>query len=371
VNRARELGIKVCMFSTMNNAHPWWKGKPFRADRPEWLMDAGAGAPAAAPPWRKATEGPWNAGGNCLGVREFEKWLERINLEAIAKCNYGSWGIDGDFFGGGGAVTPVDCQSDKHDHLPGNANYACQQAIARLYASVRNRYPAVHTLVSRPPMDLGVWALRNVDTCLTINENGTTGDNLVGGDQIRTWGRIRVHRHFFPHYIDLPLLFPIPPAGPYPAPTQQWPKGHFDYILLSALSSSTNLYFYLPLKSGFPDQDKAEIKKWLDWGRKNVAYLKVRKDLPDWPAADKVDGSAHIVGDRGLIFLFNPSQKTLAAEFALSDESIGLKATGPMQVSQEYPAVDRKVTSASGQTVRWEVPPTTAVVLRIVPAVSQ
>jgi hypothetical protein len=29
VNRARELGIKVVMFSTMNNSHPWWKGRPF------------------------------------------------------------------------------------------------------------------------------------------------------------------------------------------------------------------------------------------------------------------------------------------------------------------------------------------------------
>ncbi len=81
--------------------------------------------------------------------------------------------------------------------------------------------------------------------------------------------------------------------------------------MLSALSSSPNQLYYLPTKTGIPDKDKAEIRKWLDWGRKNVEYLKVRKDLPDWPAPGKVDGSAHIVGDRGLVFLFNSGKTPL------------------------------------------------------------
>jgi hypothetical protein len=368
LKRSRELGIKFLMFSTLNNSHPWWKGKPFRPDRPDWLMDAGASAPASGPSWRKVTEGPWNAGGNCLGIHEFDNWLERMDLEAIAKDSCEGWCVDGDFFGGGGAVVPADCQSDKHDHLAGNSNYACQQALTQLIATVREHHPQTFIVMARPPMDLGIWALRNVDACLTINELGTESNNLAGGNQIRTWGRIRVHRHFFPHYIDLPQLFPMAPNGPYPTPKDKWPKGHFDYILLSALSSSPNLLFYLPLKSGFPGEDKAEIKKWLDWGRKNVEYLKVRKDLPDWPATDKVDGSAHIIGDRGLIFLFNPSQNTLTGEFALTEEGIGLEATGNLLISQEYPTVNRKITSAYGQTVSWEVPPMTVVVLRILPS---
>jgi hypothetical protein len=369
LKRSRELDIKFLMFSTLNNSHPWWQGKPFRADRPDWLIDAGASPPASGAPWRKVKEGPWNAGGNCLGVREFESWLERVNLEAVGKDSCEGWCVDGDFFGGGGAIVPADCQSDKHTHLPGDSNYTCQQALARLIGSIRKHYPQTCSVMGRPPMDLGIWSLRNVDVSFTINELGTKGDNLAAGNQIRTWSRIRVQRQFLPHYMDLSLLFPMAPNGPYPPPVDKWPKGHFDYILLSALSSSPNLVFYLPLKTGFPDQDKAEIKKWLDWGRKNIEYLKVRKDLPAWPAADKVDGSAHIVGDRGLIFLFNPSQTTLTGEFALTEESIGLKATGSLQVSQEYPAVDRKIASASGQSVRWEVPPTAVVVLRILPAV--
>jgi hypothetical protein len=367
LKRSREMGIKFLMFSTLNNSHPWWKGKPFRADRPDWLLDAGASPPASGAPWRKVKEGPWNAGGNCLSVREFESWLERLNLEAVGKDSCEGWCIDGDFFGGGGAIVPADCQSDKHNHLPGDSNYACQQALTRLIASTRKHYPRTCLVMGRPPMDLGIWSLRNVDVCFTINELGTKGDNLAAGNQIRTWSRIRVHRQFLPHYMDLSQLFPMAPNGPYPPPTDKWPKGHFDYILLSALSSSPNQAFYLPLKTRFPDVDKAEIKKWLDWGRRNVEYLKVRKDLPDWPAADKVDGSAHIIGDRGLVFLFNPSEKPLSGEFALTAESIGLATAGNFKVSQEYPAADREIHAASGQSVRWEIPPKTPVVLRILP----
>ena len=124
----------------------------------------------------------------------------------------------------------------------------------------------------------------------------------------------------------------------------------------------------MPTKSGIPDKDKATIRKWLDWGRKNIEYLKVREDLPDWPAVGKVDGSAHIVSDRGLVFLFNSGKVKLSGQFALTEDSIGLKGKGNFQVSQEYPASDRKIVSASGQTVRWEVPAESVIVLRIQPA---
>ena len=246
-----------------------------------------------APDFRK------KAKGNCMGNRAFSDWLERINLEGMASGHYPAWVVDGDFFGGGGwytSVVPVDCQSDKHDHLPGDSNYACQRALAQLIASIRQHYPHTYIDTCRPPMDLGVWSLRNVDACFTLVENGTGADNVAAGNDIRTWSRTRVHRDFFPHYIDQPLLFPSRCAAANNP--SNWPSAKLDYILLSALSSSPNQLYYMPTKSGIPDKDKAELRKWLDWGRKNIEYLKVRKDLPDWPAAGKVDGSAHIVGDR-------------------------------------------------------------------------
>lgn len=366
LDHSAKVGVKVVMWSSMNKTHAWSSlGKPFRLDKPEWLMDAGAGPPKDAPAWRKKAGGVLNAAGNCFANRPFFEWLDRINLEGMAAGQYKSWAMDGDFFGGGGwytTIVPVDCQSNQHDHLPGDSNYACQRALAQLTANVRQRYPQTYIFMCRPPMDLGVWSLRNVDADFTLLETGT-GKNLEAGDLIRTWSRVRVHRDFFPHYLDQPLLFPSR-AGAEHKPSN-WPSEHIDYIMLSALSSSPNQLYYMPTKTGIPDKDKAEIRKWLDWGRKNIEYLKVRKDLPDWPGAGRVDGSAHVVGDRGLVFLFNPNDKPLAGEFALTEESIGLKGSGSFQLTHEYPKPGRTLTGRSGETVRWEVPARAAAVLRI------
>ncbi|MHB8972149.1 MAG: hypothetical protein ACYC3X_06560 [Pirellulaceae bacterium] len=374
LEHARQVGVNVVMWSSMNKTHAWSsQGRPFRADQPDWLLDAGASPPQNAPEWRRIVEGSLSAGGNCLANRPFYDWLVRINLEGMAAGQYKSWAMDGDFFGGGGwytTVVPVDCQSDKHDHLAGDSNYACQRALAQLTDAIRQHFPETYIFMCRPPMDLGVWALRNVDVCFTLLESGTGADNLASGDLIRTWSRVRLQRDFFPHYLDQPLLFPSR-ADSLGKPSS-WPSGHLDYILLSALSSSPNQLYYLPTKTGIPVADRAEIRRWLSWGRDNVKYLQVRKDLPAWPAPGKVDGSAHFLGDRGLIFLFNSGNTPAAGEFALTEEVTGLNRPGDdqprdYQIVQEYPPSDHSAQAAFGETVRWEVPAETAMVLRIQP----
>lgn len=124
----------------------------------------------------------------------------------------------------------------------------------------------------------------------------------------------------------------------------------------------------MPTKTGIPEEDRAEIRRWLDWGRKNEAYLKAINDLPVWPAAGRVDGSAHITGDRGIVLLFNPNREPMIGEFALTTESIGLEASGSLRVEQEYPKSDLHKECEAGQVVQWEVPAESPVVLRISPA---
>jgi hypothetical protein len=360
VEHARKVGVKVVMWPSMNNTHPWSPlGRPFRADKPEWLLKVAnmANKPAIIQ----------SAKANCLANRPFFDWLLRVNAAGLATGFYESWCMDGSFFGDGGwytSIIPVDCSSDGHDHLPGDSNYACQRALARWIAEVRRQYPREYIFMCRPPMDLGVWSLRNVDTCFTLLETGTGKSNLAAGDGIRTWSRTRVHRDFFPHYLDQPLLFPSRAERHTPP---NWPQGKLDYILLSALSSSPNQLYYLPTKTGIPAADKAEIRKWLDWGRKNIACLQVRKDLPDWPAQGRIDGSAHIRGDRGLVLLFNPAKTPLEGQFDLTDESISLKGKGTLRISQFHPPTDRSIEAAYGTTVRWPVPGETAAVLEVQP----
>lgn len=364
VQRARELGLNITQWPTMNNTHPWRDyGGPFRLDRPEWLRgvegEALGGAGANEFQRRKA---------NCLACVPFYEWLERIIVEdALGTGLYESWCMDGDFWGTGAyfhTVLPVTCLADSHEHLPGDANYACQRRLGGLVAEVRRRYPDTYIIMCRPLMDLGIWGLRNVDACFTLIESGTGGSNIAGGNEVRTASRIRVHHHFFPHWLDQSLLFP---SYGNPKKVPAWPSAKIDYLMLSALSCSPNLLLYLPTKDGIPEADRAEIRKWLAWGRENIENLKVRTDLPDWPAPGKVDGSAHFVDDKGLICLFNSSSAILSGEFSLTEEGVGLTSPGEFQIAQEYPPSDRSVKAAFGETVRWEVPAETAMVLRVRP----
>ncbi|MDD2762836.1 MAG: hypothetical protein PHE83_02545 [Opitutaceae bacterium] len=387
LQHAQAVGVKVAMWGTMNNTHPWTnEGKPFRADQPAWLFQPGPDTPRSILDPRKFAEG------NCIADRDFFDWIERINLEGLAGRRYAGWAVDGDFFGGAGwytTVVRVNCQSAQHDHLPGDSTYACQRALGQLFDNMRRQAPDTFVLTCRPAMDLGVWMMRNVDACFTLVETGPgSATNLTAGDQLRAASRARLHYEFLPHYLDQPLLFPswagteviqvdvgeyneiMPQAFPNLDGKDKppvWPRGHPDYVLLSALSSSPNQLFYLPTKAGIPDEDRAEIRRWLDWGRKHVEYLKVRKDLPDWPMLAKVDGSAHLLGDHGFVFLFNPDKTALPAEFVLSEESIGLAGGGTYRVSQCYPAAKLTVNAKHGETIRWPVPAETALILEIQP----
>jgi hypothetical protein len=363
VERASQLGLMVTQWPTMNNTHPWNNaGQPFRSDRPEWL---------------RGVEGPGVDGvnadnfrqrrANCFACTPFYDWLTGIVSEAMAEGRYASWCMDGDFWGTGAyfhTTLPVTCLATNHDHLPGDANYACQRNLAQLIAHVRRQHPQTYILMCRPAQDLGVWSQRNVDACFTLIESGTGVSNVAAGDEIRTASRIRVHHHFLPHWLDQSLLFPSY-ADPSLKSVPTWPSEKLDYILLSAMSCSPNLLMYLPTKTGIPDQDKAEIHKWLEWGRANVQYLMVRRDLFDWPAPGKLDGSAHFVGDRGLIFLFNPSPQVQSASVELTVDELGVGGTGSCRVWQEYPSGGDALTVEHGQTISWQVPPATALVLRV------
>jgi hypothetical protein len=354
----------VVHWPTMNNTHPWNDlGRPLRPDRPEWLRgvqgEAKGGANAAN--FREHAA-------NCMGCDPFVDWLLALHEQALSAGGYRGWCIDGDFWGSGAyyhTTVPVTCTAENHRHRAPDSNYACQRALDRLIGEVRRTHPDEYIVTCRPPCDLGVWSNRNVDACFTLIETGSGDSNVAAGDEIRTASRIRVQHQFFPHTLDWPLLFP---SFGDPNKKPAWPRGHIDYILLSALSSSTNLLFYLPARDGIPKDDQAEIRRWLDWGRKNEALLKVRHDLFDWPGPDRVDGSAHIVDDHGLVFLFNPSKEARTGKFTLNEEGIGLaEKAGPFVLSQEYPANDKSVTLKYGETAQWEVPAESVVVVKLEP----
>jgi hypothetical protein len=382
LDHAAKKKVKIVFWPTMNNTNPWSKyasgreleGKPFRSDRIDWMM-----FPEGQNVSGKAITG-WDikefVKANCIANEPFYDWLMRIQLGGMSTGYFSGWVMDGDFFGGGGVVIPVNCPSDQHDHLPRDSNYACERTLNRMMAKIRENYP--NTFIGpmcRPPMDLGIWSNRGADGVFTLDEMGLPVPlpgmgkqpiNVTMGDKLRRWSRIRVQHQFFPHYMDQPLVFAAPKSMKGPG----WPSEKIDYVMQSALSCSPNQLYYLPTKAGIPRRDKAEIRKWIDWGGQNIRYLQVRKDLPQWPEAGKVDGSAHILGDRGLIFLFNPNLTPISTGFRLDRETLGIIKGSQFGVSQTYPESKTKKQLKLGEDLVWEVPAQTAVVLSIAPTVN-
>jgi hypothetical protein len=370
---ARDKKVGVIFWPTMTNTHPWWpdKGRPFRADRPDWVMFPDGETVS----FKFATGIPIteHATGNCVANQPFWQWLMGLQRDGMRTGYFDGWVMDGDFFGGGGVVVPVNCPSGQHDHLPGDSNYACERALKRMMATIRQENPKTFMgPMCRPAQDLGLWSNRYADAVFTLDEMATAEPlpglsnlpmNVMYGDKIRKWSRERVHYSFFPHYMDQPQVFVAPKTMKGP----DWPSEKIDYVMLSTLSCSPTMLFYLPTKAGIPAEDKAEIRKWLEWGRTRIRYLQVRKDLPQWPQAGKVDGSSHIVDDEGLVFLFNPNHEVNQGRFALSEEAIGLKHGAHFEVSQVYPEAEKKQTLNFGDDVVWDVPSKSALVLRVLP----
>ncbi len=380
LKHAKEKKMNVIFWPTMNNTHPWWKeeGKPFRSDRPDWLMFPEPRTRSfTIPTGRTFTE---VTKGNCIANEPFWNWLMGLQMDGMNTGYFGGWVMDGDFFGAGGIVALVDCPSDEHDHLPGDSNYACERALKRMMAKIREKYPNIFIgPMCRPAQDLGIWSNRYADATFTLDEFGEVEPlpglnkspvNVMCGDKIRKWSRVRVHDNFFPHYLDQPQVFVAPQSmnAEMNAKGPNWPSDKIDYVMLSALSCSPTQLFYLPTKVGIPENDKQEIRKWLDWGRANIKCLQVRKDLPDPPTAGKVDGSIHVVDNTGLILLFNPNPQALTASFALDEDTAGVTSKAGFEVTQSYPQNDTTRHFNFGSEATWEVPPESAVVLTIAPS---
>jgi hypothetical protein len=366
---ARRKDIGWQLWQCLTSTNPWDDNRipldatrryppsqPYRPDKPDWQL-------SPTPTGVKAA--------NCFGHEPFFEWLYERIVEAIDAGKFSQWMADGDFVGGGGTVKPIHCSASHHSHLPGDSNYACQRNVIEMARRLRDRYPDLHIFWERPAMDLGVWMMRHANCSFTVDEYakpvglpgvGAQPINFIIGDKIRTWSRLRVQMQFLPHYLDQPLAFTEPKSKCREG--YGWESAGVDYVMLSALACSPNQLYYLPSKTGIPNRDKLTIRTWLDWGRRNIRYLMVRKDLPDWPGAGKVDGFAHVIRDCGFIFLFNPNPRTLAGSFHL-DQSIGLTKGQKYTVSSLHPRKVAKNALPRGEEITWEVPAQTAVLLQI------
>jgi hypothetical protein len=135
---------------------------------------------------------------------------------------------------------------------------------------------------------------------------------------------------------------------------KDWDVLGWKYSLLSSIATAPfhHVINFIPARdpeefAAFPEEDKAWFRRWLDWTDENARYLHALRPIIGPPMAGRVDGTAAVVEDRGIVFLFNPNPGRKEARFSL-DASIGLVKGGRFMIKELYPEEGKLVGSAEG-----------------------
>lgn len=160
---------------------------------------------------------------------------------------------------------------------------------------------------------------------------------------------------------------------------KDWDYLGWKYSLLSSIGTAPfhHVVNFIPARdaeefAALSEEDKAWFRKWLDWTDENARFLHALRPIIGPPMAGRVDGTAAVVEDRGLVFLFNPNPGRKEARFRL-DASIGLVKGERFMIKELYPEEGRLVGSpqglwAHGDEVALTLPGREAGVYEVFPA---
>ena len=160
---------------------------------------------------------------------------------------------------------------------------------------------------------------------------------------------------------------------------KDWDYLGWKYSLLSSIGTAPfhHVVNFIPARdteefAAMSAEDKAWFRKWLDWTDENARFLHALRPIIGPPMAGRVDGTAAVVEDRGIVFLFNPNPGRKEARFKL-DPSIGLVKGGKFMIKELYPEEGRLIGSAEGlwaygSEVVLLLPGREAAVLEVFPA---
>lgn len=176
------------------------------------------------------------------------------------------------------------CYAEDHGHRPGDNLYREWRNIQNLVQELRRRHPRVCLEEYLGLKRGGPWALRyfNADD----NYYETNGAVM---NRFQTWHN--QNDRFRPPYKNYAAIF-----------------GDDAETFQANVLTSISVTSYCQLGPGFRglalEENRAFLRKWRAWASEHYDYLKVKRDLFGCPGFQRVDGSAHILGDRGFMFLF-------------------------------------------------------------------
>ena len=251
--------------------------------KPEWLAMREDGKPAQYNVWSNI---------NCFANDEHMDFMLELYDEIFDKYPVRYWGFDGrwlsfrEFPYEDGRNLPIGyegCWAENHGHLPGDNFYAEWKNISTMLTELRKRHPRICLEAYYGIKRAEPWAKA---FNATENYYESNGSDL---DRFQQWHN--QNDRF------------IPPSRNYAAVFGRNSED-FQYSFLACISASP----YCQVGAGLHQLNKQEnrdfFKQWRQWASDNHKYLFVKRDLFRSPGYDRLDGSAHIIDDRGFLFLF-------------------------------------------------------------------
>ena len=340
----------------------------YREDRPDWKLVNPAGTKLGQLCWANPEPTDW-----------FFK-LHRKIFDTFKAVKF--WGWDGGWLPGEPEELLPDqqylsweCHSTEHGHVPGNISYQAYQNVMSFFRRLRTERPQVETIVAWAVKCGGPWALRYIDSHENFYEN-------EGPDDLRFQMWYNQNSSFLPCEKNMAQIwFKFSPSTrEMPEKSQDYWKIWYtkqtrDYVygLMSALSGGVDFGYIVQLPQFDSDTEKetylAFLRQWKKWASENLAYLKVKRDLFGQPLRQGgIDGNAHVIKNRGFIFIFNPTEERHIGRIPL-DQRILLTTGENYEVRVIHPPAQGSLGSFQhGSSVLVDMPPGTCKVLQIGPS---
>jgi hypothetical protein len=286
---------------------------PCRSFRPEWEWRSKDGKPSMYGEVRTI----------CFGCREAAEFALNLWDQMIKDSGSDSFSFDGRFLTsfnetdlGSEPIEPLPCYATNHGHKPGHNFYQDYRNGQYIVSELRRRNPGIFLEIYWGFKRAYPWALASLNGCENYYESDGHQD-----DRMQSW--YNQNYRFLPNYLNFAQV-----------------RGYNDWEIKKEILSCISISSHLQIGVGVKILDRPEnqefFKKWTAWARENERFLNVKRDLFGQPWSIPLDGSAHFVGDRGYLFLFNESGSDQLGSIPL-DQEIGLASGSDYAVKQIYP----------------------------------
>ncbi len=263
-----------------------------------------------------------------------------------------------------------ECWAENHGHPPGDAAFYVWRNWMGFFRRMHELHPQLAMRVASGLQRGYPWILKDL-----IEHHTDFYDYGPGA----SWWR-SVNYRFIPPYKCTSTMA----AG-------TWDELHYNFFRSFSIAPQAMIWG-VDVRYGWPGipqtpEQHAFFRKWMAWADENIEYLRVRRDLFREPWGDKrldavhvdmeanfpwddpqLHGTAHCIGDRGFLFIFNPAEMVRVAEIPLSDW-IGLEAGAAYDLREIYPGEGVALGRYDrGASARIAVPADTVMLIEISPA---